>query len=616
MAPLFTQESFMENQMRNIAIIAHVDHGKTTLVDHMLKQAGTFRENQDVADRVMDSMDLERERGITILAKNTAVWYNDIKINIVDTPGHADFGAEVERVLKMVDATLLLVDASEGPLPQTRFVLGKALEAGLKIIVCINKIDRPDARADEVLDEIFDLFIELEASDEQTDFPLIYACAKEGYAHFDNLLEPGDLRPLFDTIIKEVPPPKVSNDAIPQFLITQIGWDNYLGRLSIGRLFNGVLERQKDMLLIGQDFERRVKISQLFTYEGLKRIETNQVYAGDIAAIAGFDDLNIGDCLTDRENPKPLPRVRIDEPTISVVFQANNGPFSGKDGKKVSGMQIRERLEREARVNVSIKLENTEQGDAIRVYGRGELQIAILIEQMRREGYEVCVSKPEVRIKEIDGKEHEPYELATMDFPEEFMGVISEKINLRKGSLVDMKLTTGNRYRTVYRIPARGIIGFRGEFLNDTRGQGILNTLFDGWDEFAGHITFRLNGSLVADRRGKTSAYAMFSLQQRGKMFVGVGEDVYEGMIVGISKRNNDLNVNICKAKQLTNIRSAGADTKLIISPPVQLTIEKALEFIGDDELVEVTPNSIRLRKKILAANMRSVVRGPKKKKR
>jgi GTP-binding protein len=601
--------------LRNIAIIAHVDHGKTTLVDHMLRQAGTFRENQQIEDRVMDSMDLERERGITILAKTTAVWYDDKKINIVDTPGHADFGAEVERVLKMVDGALLLVDASEGPLPQTRFVLGKALEAGLKVMVCINKIDRPDARSDEVLNEVFDLFIELDATDEQADFPLIYACAKEGYAHLEDKQEPGDLRPLLDMIVEEVPHPVADMDAVPQFLITQIGYDRYLGRLSIGRLFNGRINKQDEMLLVGDGTQRRVKVSQLFTYNGLQRVETEMVYAGDIAAIAGFDDLNIGDSLTSRATPMPLPRMRVDEPTIGILFQANNGPFSGKDGKFVTGRQIRERLEKESLINVSIKLEETEKSDGVRVYGRGELQLAILMEQMRREGYEMCVGKPEVKIKIEDGREIEPYELATLDFPEEFMGVISEKINLRKGKLTDMKLLPSGRYRTIYRIPARGLIGFRGEFLNDTRGQGIINTFFDGWDDVAGHITFRINGSLVADRTGHSTAYAIFNLQQRGKLFIGVGEQVYEGMLLGEASRQNDLNVNICKAKQLTNVRSSGADTKLIIAPPIQLTLEKAMEFIAEDELVEITPKHIRLRKKTLAGNMRSVVRGPKKKK-
>ncbi|MEC7985509.1 MAG: translational GTPase TypA [Myxococcota bacterium] len=599
--------------LRNIAIIAHVDHGKTTLVDHMLQQAGTFRENEEIVDRVMDSMDLERERGITILAKNTAIWYGGTKINIVDTPGHADFGAEVERVLKMVDAALLLVDASEGPLPQTRFVLEKALQSGLKVLVCINKIDRPDARAEEVYNEIFDLFIDLDANDDQADFSLLYACAKEGYAHHENKCEPGDLRPLFDLIINEVPPPKFRSEEIPQFLVTQLGHDKYLGRLSIGRLFNGTLSRGQDLLLVGEARNRRVKISQLFTYEGLKRIPTETVEAGDIAAIAGIEDLNIGDTLTDKENPKPLPRVNIDEPTIGVLFLPNNGPLSGKEGKFVTGRQIHDRLMKEALHNVSIRIEEADRSDAIRLFGRGELQLAILLEQMRREGFEMLVSKPEVKLKKEGERTLEPYELATLDFPQEFMGVVSEKLNHRKGEMADMKLNDSGRFRLVYRVPSRGLIGFRGEYLNDTRGQGVISTLFDGWDDYAGDFLLRLNGSMVADRFGSSTAYALFTLQQRGKLFIGTGTEVYEGMVVGECSKQNDLNINVCKAKQLTNIRSAGADTKLILAPPVKLSLEKALEFIAEDELVEVTPKSIRLRKKELRANMRSVVRGAKK---
>lgn len=604
------------SKLRNVAIIAHVDHGKTTLVDHMLRQAGTFRENQEVADRVMDSMDLEKERGITILAKNTAVWYDDVKINIVDTPGHADFGAEVERVLQMVDGAILLVDASEGPLPQTRFVLQKALAEGLRIMVCINKIDRPDARIDAVYEEVFDLFIDLEADDDQADFPIVYACAKEGYAHEEPNVEPGDLRCLFDMIIKEVPPPQVDPEAVPQFLITQLGFDNYLGRLTIGRLFNGELKRNQPMLLVGDGIETKVNISQLFTYEGLKRIEADVITSGDIACIAGIKELNIGDTLTSRDDPKPLPRPRLDEPTIGVQFMSNTSPLGGKEGKYVTGRQIRERLEKEALYNVSIRVEDSNDSESIRVFGRGELQLAILMEQMRREGYEMSISKPEVRIIEEDGIQKEPFELAVMDFPGDFMGVISEKMSLRKGKMKDMILLESGRYRVTYRIPARGLIGFRGEYLNDTRGQGLLNTLFDGWDEHAGHITFRINGSLIADRKGATTAYALFSIQQRGKLFVPDGAEVYEGMVIGECSRQNDLNVNATKPKQLNNIRSAGADTKLILAPPMQLTLEKAMEFIAEDELVEITPSSIRLRKKILKSNMRSVVRGPKKAKK
>jgi len=602
--------------LRNIAIIAHVDHGKTTLVDHMLKQSGTFRDNEQVADRVMDSMDLERERGITILAKNTAVWYGDTKINIVDTPGHADFGGEVERVLKMVDGALLLVDASEGPLPQTRFVLGKALEAGLAIMVCINKIDRPDARVEEVENEVYDLFIDLDATEEQIDFDILYACAKDGYCHTEPKLADGDLKPLFEAILRDVPPPQGKDDGPTQMLVTQLDYDNYLGRLAIGRLISGSISRNSSLALVAADETRNVKVQQLFSYEGLKRIDAETVHAGDIIAIAGVDDLDIGDSLTDIDNPQPLPRVTVEEPTIGVTFLANTGPLAGQDGNYMTARQIRERLDKECQTNVALKIDPDGPPDQVRLFGRGELQIAILIEQLRREGWELCVSKPQVRIVEKDGVDHEPYELAMLDFPEEFMGLVSEKMNLRKGRMMTMKMAGSGRVRVEYRIPARGLIGFRGEYLSDTRGQGIINTLFDGWDEFAGYIPFRKNGSLICDRKGQTTAYALFHLQPRGKLFVGPGVDVYEGMIVGENSRENDMNVNATKGKQLTNVRSAGADEKLILAPPVPLTLEKAMEFIAEDELMEVSPSHIRLRKLELRANMRSVVRGEKKDKK
>jgi GTP-binding protein len=602
--------------LRNIAIIAHVDHGKTTLVDHLLKQSGTFRDNEHVADRVMDSMDLERERGITILAKNTAVWYGDTKINIVDTPGHADFGGEVERVLKMVDGALLLVDASEGPLPQTRFVLGKALEAGLAIMVCINKIDRPDARIEEVENEVYDLFIDLDATEEQIDFEILYACAKDGYCHLEPKLEDGDLKPLFEAIVRDVPPPKGKDDGPTQMLVTQLDYDNYLGRLAIGRLVSGSITRNTNLALVAADETRTVKVQQLFSYEGLKRIDAETVHAGDIIAIAGVDDLDIGDSLTDIDDPQPLPRVSVEEPTIGVTFLANTGPLAGQDGNYMTARQIRERLQKECQTNVALKIDPDGPPDQVRLFGRGELQIAILIEQLRREGWELCVSKPQVRLIEKDGVQHEPYELAMLDFPEEFMGLVSEKMNLRKGRMMTMKMAGSGRVRVEYRIPARGLIGFRGEYLSDTRGQGIINTLFDGWDEFAGYIPFRKNGSLVCDRKGQTTAYALFHLQPRGKLFVGPGTDVYEGMIVGENSRENDMNVNATKGKQLTNVRSAGADEKLILAPPVPLTLEKAMEFIAEDELMEVSPSHIRLRKLELRANMRSVVRGERKEKK
>jgi len=601
--------------IRNIAIIAHVDHGKTTLVDHMLRQGGSFQAHEAVSDRVMDSMDLERERGITILSKPTGVKWGDTKINIVDTPGHADFGAEVERVLRMVEGVLLLVDAAEGPLPQTRFVLGKALEANLEVMVCINKIDRPDARAEEVLDEIYSLFIDLDADDEQIEFPVFYACAREGYAHTENKQEPGDLSVLFDAIINHIPAPSGEPDGVPQVLITQLGHDPYLGRLAIGRVVNGTLTRNKEYGLAQEGSTKKIKVVQLSTFEGLERVLTESASVGEIIAIAGIAELEIGDTVTDLVNPAPLPRPSVDEPTIGITFHANTGPYSAQDGKKVTAREIRERLEHEALHNVAIRLEEGGSPEAVRVLGRGELQMAVLIEQMRREGYELCVSKPEVRIIEKDGAKHEPYELATLDFPEAAMGAVSEKMNQRKGRMINMRQGGSGRTVVEYRIPTRGLIGFRGEYLTETRGEGILNTIFDGFDTFAGHIEYRKRGSLVADRKGVTTAYALFTLQQRGQMFVGVQINVYEGMIVGCAARENDMNVNPCKPKQLNNIRSAGADEKLILAPPVIMTLEKALEYISEDELVEITPNHIRLRKRTLASNMRSVVRGEKKKK-
>ena len=607
----------MSRAIRNIAIIAHVDHGKTTLVDQLLRQSGTFRENQQVSERVMDSNDIEKERGITILSKNCAIQYGETHINIVDTPGHADFGGEVERVLKMVDGAILLVDASEGPLPQTRFVLRKALEAGLKIMVCINKIDRPDARIQEVENEVYDLFIDLDADEDQLDFPILYACAKDGYAHDEPKEEPGDLRPLFDAIIDNIPGPVGSADAVTQVIVTQLDHDPYVGRLAIGRIINGTVRRGESVALVGRDETRNVRINQLYTYEGLARVETEAVSAGEILAIAGIADLDIGDTLTDPENPQPLPRVTVEEPTIGVTFLANTGPLAGQDGNYMTARQIRERLEKECQTNVALKIDPDGPPDAIRLFGRGELQIGILLEQLRREGWELCVSKPEVVIREdANGNKSEPYELALMDFPEEFMGIVSEKMSLRKGRMATMKMAGSGRVRVEFRVPARGLIGFRGEYLSDTRGQGIMNTLYEGFDTFAGYIPFRNNGSLVADRKGPSTAYALFHLQPRGKLFIRPGTDCYEGMIVGENSRENDMNVNVSRSKQLTNVRSAGADEKLILAPPVQLTLEKALEFIAEDELVEVTPNHIRLRKKVLAGNMRSVIRGEKKDKK
>jgi GTP-binding protein len=600
--------------IRNIAIIAHVDHGKTTLVDHMLRQGGTFQAHEELADRVMDSGDLERERGITILSKPTGIRWGDHKINIVDTPGHADFGAEVERVLRMVDGVLLLVDAAEGPLPQTRFVLRKALDAGLEVMVCINKIDRPDARAEEVLDQVYDLFIELDAEEDQLDFPVFYACAKEGYAHTENKQEPGDLNCIFDAILKHIPAPTGDPKGNPQVLITQLGHDTYLGRLAIGRVMNGEIHRNREYALAQEEKTSKIKVVQLSTFDGLNRTQTEHAGVGEIIAIAGISQLEIGDTVTSLENPQALPRPSVDEPTLGITFLANNGPFSALDGKKVTAREIRERLEHEAQHNVALRLEDGGAPDAVRVLGRGELQMAILIEQMRREGYELCVSKPEVRIIEKDGKKTEPYELAMLDFPEVAMGAISEKMNQRKGRMISMRQGGSGRTIVEYRIPTRGLIGFRGEYLTETRGEGILNTIFDGFDDYSGHIEYRKRGSLIADRKGVSTAYALFTLQQRGHLFVGIQVNVYEGMIVGASARENDMNINPCKPKQLNNIRSAGADEKLILAPPIQMTLEKALEYISEDELIEVTPNHIRLRKKVLASNMRSVVRGEKRK--
>ena len=602
----------MEKQrddIRNVAIIAHVDHGKTTLVDALLRQSGTFRDNETVVERVMDNIDLERERGITIMAKNTAVYYRDVKINIVDTPGHADFGGEVERTLKMVDGVLLLVDASEGPLPQTRFVLKKALAAQLKPIVVINKIDRADARAPEVLDEIYDLFIDLDATEEQLEFPVVYCVARDGQASLD-LDEPGrDLRPLFDLIVDYMPAP-VYDDARPlQFLVTNLDYNDYVGRLAIGRIFNGEIRRGGYYSVIGVDETTRVKVSQLYTYRGLKRIDTDVAGPGDIIALAGVEAINIGDTVSSTEVPMALPRVSVDEPTISVVFTINTSPFSGKEGRFVTSRHLRERLFKEVRTNVSIRVEETDSADSFIVVGRGELQLAILIEMMRREGYELAVSKPEVITREIDGKKHEPMEILVVDLPEEYVGVLTQKVGLRRGRMTEMKPMGAGRVRLEFSLPSRGLIGFRSEFVNDTRGTGVMNTIFDGWQPWQGEITYREAGSLVSDREGTTTPYALFHLQSRGQFFVGPGTRVYEGMIVGEHNRDSDLNVNVVREKKLTNIRAAGRDENVRLAPPKELGLEECLEFIRDDELVEITPTSLRLRKRILPCNARPVRR-------
>ena len=562
----------------------------------------------------MDSMDLERERGITITAKNTAVIYRDTKINIVDTPGHADFGGEVERVLSMVDGAILLVDASEGPLPQTRFVLRKAMAAGLTLMVCLNKIDRPDARTDEVLQEVYDLFIELDADDDQLEFPVLYACAKDGVAHAELGDDSEDLRPLLDAIIKHVPAPAVGGGEESRLLVTNLDYDPYVGRLCLGRLEGAPLKKNVEAMWFGEHKQKRVRPQLIYTWRGLKRQEVDIAQPGDIVAFAGIPEITVGDTLATGDDPQPLPRIRVDEPTIGIGFNINTSPLSGKEGKSLTSRQIKERLERELLSNVSLKTEENDTDESIMVYGRGELQLAILIEQMRREGFELTLSRPQVLKKEIDGVLHEPYEIATLDVPDDAVGSCTQKLAARKGSMQDMVQDGSGRTKLVYRIPSRGLIGYRGEMLTDTRGEGILNTLFDGWGQDMGFIQGRIRGAMVADRSGKTTAYALYHLQPRGELFVKPQTEVYEGMIVGLHVRNNDLNVNVVKGKQLTNIRSAGADEKLILAPPRQLTLESAMDFIDDDERVEVTPTSIRLRKKVLASNMRSIVRGEKKK--
>ncbi|MCB9664960.1 MAG: translational GTPase TypA [Alphaproteobacteria bacterium] len=598
---------------RNIAIIAHVDHGKTTLVDAMLRQCNVFAAHEAVDDRVMDSMDLERERGITIASKNTAVFYGDTKINILDTPGHADFGGEVERVLSMVEGAILLVDASEGPLPQTRFVLRKAMEAGLTILVCLNKIDRGDARPAEVLDEVYDLFIDLGADEHQLEFPVLYAVARDGRA-MTALDDPSDsLKPLLDAIVEHVPPPKPSPVPIdgPQVLVTNLAYDSYVGRLAIGRLFNAPLKRNQAVVHFHAEGQRNTRPQLVYTWRGLKRIEVTEAEPGDIVAIAGVEDITVGDTVAGGEAPLALPRVRVDEPTIGMTFTINSSPLSGRDGKQLTARQIRDRLDRELLSNVSLRVEETASREAFKVFGRGELQLAILVEQMRREGFELTLSRPEVVKKETDdGRTLEPYEQVVMDVPEEHTGAITQRMADRRGSMVDLANDGAGRTRITYRIPARGLIGFRSEFLTLTRGLGVINALFDGWDEDVGAMLHRANGALAADRTGKATAYAIYNLQPRGEMFVKPGDEVYEGMVVGEHIRENDLNVDITKAKQLTNFRSAGADEKLVLVPPRQITLERAMDFIDEDELIEVTPTAIRIRKRVLATNQRSVKRG------
>jgi GTP-binding protein len=602
--------------IRNVAIIAHVDHGKTTLVDAMLRQSGIFRANEAVAERVMDSNELERERGITILAKATGVRYHDVKINIVDTPGHSDFGGEVERALKLVDGVMLLVDASEGPLPQTRYVLMKALEARLPQIIVINKIDRPDARIAEVLNEIYDLFIDLDASEDQLGFPVIYTNAKEGFARLDpekpveepDKAEgaPENLRVLFDAILKHIPEPHGDPEATLQMLVANLDYSDYLGRLAIGRVFNGTLHYGDEVAIAKLDGSfHKTKITKLYSFEGLKRVDETIGRPGDILAIAGVEGITIGETVTSAESPQRLPHIPIDEPTIAMTFTINTSPFSGREGQYVTSRNLRDRLDKELLTNVSIKVEEAGGPDAFKVMGRGELQLAILIEMMRREGFEMAVGKPEIITKTINGVHSEPQELLVIDCPENFVGVVIEKMGGRKGKMEKMVNHGSGRVRLEFLVPSRGLIGLRSEMLTDTKGTAIMNSLFHGYIEWQGEIPTRATGSLIADRAGKTTGYALFNLQERGDMFVSPQTEVYEGMIVGENARDNDLDVNIVKEKKLTNMRAASADEAIRLVPPRLLNLEQAIEFIRDDELVEVTPKSIRLRKKILKANQR-----------
>jgi GTP-binding protein len=596
--------------IRNIAIIAHVDHGKTTLVDAMLRQSGTFRDNEQVRDRVMDSMDLERERGITIMAKNTAVRYGDVKINIVDTPGHADFGGEVERVLKMVDGVMLLVDAAEGCLPQTRFVLRKALEARLPSIAVVNKIDRHDARPSEVVDEIYELFLDLDASDEQIEFPILYAISRDGVAK-KSLEDDGvDLRPLFDQIVTTIPAPRQMRDDSLQLLVANLDYDAYVGRLAIGRIFSGEIALGDQVAIVKRDRSiQKTKITQLYVFEGLKRESVQRASVGEIVALAGMEGIEIGETITSADNPQPLPVIAVDEPTIAMIFGVNNSPFAGREGKFVTSRQIRERLDKEVLGNVAIRVEETETPDQFRVSGRGELQLAILIEMMRREGYEVQVSKPQVITRKVDGQLLEPIEQVVVDCPDDFIGVVTEAMGRRKGQMMKMVNHGTGRVRLEFEAPSRGLIGFRNEFLTETKGTGLLNTLFLRFGPWQGDIRGRSTGSLVADRMGETTTYALFNLQERGTMFARPNAKVYEGMIVGENARAVDLDVNAVKEKKLTNMRAASADDAMRLVPVKDLSLEQALEFIADDELVEVTPQTIRLRKRVLRANER-----PKKK--
>ena len=598
----------MSLSIRNIAIIAHVDHGKTTLVDAMLQQSGTFRSNEHHVERVMDSNELERERGITILAKNTAIFYHDIKINIVDTPGHSDFGGEVERALKMVDGVMLLVDASEGPLPQTRYVLSKALEAKLPPIVVINKIDRPDARPQEVLNEIYDLFIDLDAKEDQLDFPVLYTNAKQGTASTDIAGGGEDLRPLFDAIVKTIPLPQGDPKGPLQILVANLDYSDYLGRLAIARVFNGTMYTGEDVVIAKLDGTmHKIKITKLFSFSGLKRTDITETVLGDIVAVAGVEGITIGETITDALNPAPLPPIVIDEPTIAMVFTVNNSPFAGREGTFVTSRNLRERLAKELLTNVSLRVEDSGTTDSFKVLGRGELQLSITIEMMRREGYELMVGKPEIvtkRDKET-GKLMEPVEHLTIDVPEGFVGVVMEQLGSRKGEVTNMHNHGYGRVRIEFRVPSRGLIGLRSQMLTDTRGTIVMNSLFDGYMEWQGEIPHRLTGALIADRSGVSTAYALWGLQERGELFIGPGVELYEGMIVGENAKDDDLDVNAVREKKLSNMRASGADEAIRLVPFRNLNLEQAIEFIADDEFVEITPKSLRIRKKILQSNKR-----------
>ena len=596
-----------KNNFRNIAIIAHVDHGKTTLVDGLLGQSGTFKAHQEIESRIMDSMDLEKERGITITAKNTAIHYEGIKINIMDTPGHADFGGEVERSLNLVDGALLLVDASEGPLPQTRFVLKKTLERNLPVILVINKIDRSDARIEEVVNEVYDLFIDLDANDEQIDFSILYTIAKDGIAHKDLNDGSTTLKPLFDSILNNIKGPVADDNQTPQFLVTNLDYDPYVGQVAIGRLNHGTLSMNQSYSLCGEEeIRNNQKFSALYTFEGLKKVQVEKLEAGDIIAVAGIEDVTIGDTISSNESPKPLPRIMIDEPTVSMLFYVNNGPFAGKEGKYLTSRNISERLDREILGNVSLQVRKTDRTDVFEVRGRGELQMAVLIETMRREGYEFMVSKPRVITHEKDGKTMEPMEKVFLDIPEDKVGVITEKLSIRKGRMDNLVNHGHGRVSMDFIIPSRGLIGFRSQFLTDTQGAGIMNKLFDGYAPWFGPIPQRISGAMISDRKGKVTTYACLGMVDRGELFIEVGTEVYDGMIIGVRNRTEDLSVNITREKKLTNMRAASSDSTVVLRPPKKLSLDQSIEFIAEDELVEVTPDSIRLRKMELDANKRA----------